>query len=92
MTSSRSGIDQAEGIVVSWDIFDADGKFIKQLSLKGEGDGEQDAFFPTNDGGYVQVTGFTDAIMALQRGGQGGSEEDVDEEAEPMKVIFHKAN
>lgn len=91
VTSSRSGIDQAEGIVVTWDVFNPDGKFIKQISLAGEGDGEQDAFFPTKDGGFVQVTGFTEALEAFQRGGQAGSEEDVDEEAEPMKVIFHKA-
>ncbi len=91
VTSSWSGSGQPEGIIVTWDIFDPDGKFIKQLSLAGEGDGEQDAFFPTSDGGFVQVTGFTEAIQALQRGGQGGSEDDVDEDAEPMKVIFHKS-
>jgi len=91
VTTGRSGIDQPEGVVVSWDIFSPDGEFIKQISLAGEGDGEQDAFFPVKGGGFVQVTGFTEAIQALQNGGQAGSEEDVDEEAEPMKVIFHKA-
>jgi hypothetical protein len=90
--SSRSGVDQPEGIIITWDVFNPDGKFIKQLSLKGDGDGEQDAFFPVKGGGFVQVTGFTEAITALQNGGQAGSEEDVDDEAEPMKVIFHTAD
>ena len=48
----------------------------------------------TGDGAAVQITGFTEALQALQnRGGSGEGEdddEDDDEEAEPMEVVYFK--
>ncbi len=87
--TSRSGIDQPEGIMQTWDIFTSDGQFVETVSAACEGDGENDIIIWTHDGAAVQVTGFEEARRALQgRGGGGGDDEEDDGEAEPMEVIY----
>jgi hypothetical protein len=88
VTTSRSGIDQPEGILTTWDVFNPDGHFIKTVSAKCEGDGENDILIWTPDGNALLVTGFVEALAALQGG--GGAETEEDEEAEPMEVVFMK--
>jgi sugar lactone lactonase YvrE len=90
VSTSRSGTDQPEGILTTWDVFDPDGHFIKTVSAKCEGDGENDILIWTPDGNAVLVTGFVEALAALQGGGGGGGEAEDDEEAEPMEVIYLK--
>jgi hypothetical protein len=87
VTSSLSGVDQPEGILTTWDVFSPDGHFIKIVSAKCEGDGENDILIWTPDGNAVVITGFVEALEALQSNGAGG-EEDEEEEAEPMEVIY----
>jgi hypothetical protein len=93
VTSSRSGVDQPEGILATWDVFTPDGHFLKTVSAKCEGDGENDILIWTPDGNAVMVTGFTEAVQALQAGagaaGAGGGDDD--EEPAPMEVIYLKA-
>jgi hypothetical protein len=89
VTNSYSGIDQPVGILTTWDVFTPDGHFLKTVSAKCEGDGENDIIIWTPDGNAVLVTGFTEAVQALQSNGAGGEEED-EEEAEPMEVIYLK--
>ena len=91
VTTSRSGVDQPEGILTTWDVFSPDGHFIKTVSAKCEGDGENDILIWTPDGNAVVVTGFVEALEALQ--GQGaGDEETEEEEPAPMEVIYLKAS
>jgi len=89
VTTSRSGFDQPEGILAHWDVFTPGGHFIKTVSAKCEGDGENDIIIWTPDGNAVLVTGFTEAVQALQSRGAGGEDED-EEEPEPMEVIYLK--
>ena len=86
VTTSHSGYDEPEGILVTCDVFDPDGHFIKQVSARCEGDGQEDSLFWAPDGSAVLVTGFADALMSLQN--QGGDSDD--EEAEPMEVIYYR--
>ena len=88
VTTSRGGVDQPEGILTTWDVFNPDGHFIKTVSAKCEGDGENDILIWTPDGNAVLVTGFVEALAALQGG--GGAETGEEEEAEPMEVIYLK--
>jgi hypothetical protein len=93
VANSFSGIDEPEGILTTWDIFDPDGHFIKTVSAKCEGDGENDLIIWTPQGDAVLVTGFTEAREALQNQGGGGEEEEDDEyeeEAAPMEIIYMK--
>ncbi|MDX2473120.1 MAG: hypothetical protein QNL91_05380 [Candidatus Krumholzibacteria bacterium] len=87
--NSRSGRDQPDGIMTTWDVFTPDGHFVETVSAACPGDGEKDIIIWTPDGAAVQVTGFTEGVEALrnQNGGGGGGEDD-GEEAEPMEVIY----
>jgi len=89
VTSSRSGFEQPEGILTTWDVFTPDGQFLKTVSAQCAGDGENDILIWTPDGNAVMVTGFVEAARALQSGGAGAESED-DGEAAPMEVIYMK--
>ncbi len=91
VTSSHSGFEQPEGVFVTYDVFDPDGAFIKQVSVKCEGNGLEDNLFWSADGSAVLVTGFMEAVISLQSGGAGAATDDEDEEeAEPMEVVYLK--
>ncbi len=85
---SRGGVDQPEGVLFTWDVFDADGHFIKQVAARCPGDGTEDVVLWRGDYA-VQVTGFYEAVRSLQGGGGAGAEDD-EGEAEPMEVICYK--
>lgn len=84
---SRGGVDQPDGVFFTWDIFDPDGHFIEQVAAHCPGDGTDDILL-WRERYAVQVTGFYEAVRSLQGG--GGSDEEVDEEAEPMEIICYK--
>ena len=86
VASSRGSIDQPDGIAGVFDVFDKDGRFTRQVTLKGQGDASTDGYFFVKDRLFV-VTDFLNAMMALQ-GGAGDAEED--EDAEPMEIISYK--
>jgi hypothetical protein len=88
VTSSRSGYEQPEGILATYDVFSPDGHFIKQVAAQVEGNGLEDNLFFTPDGGAVLVTGFTEAVRSLQSGGAGAAASEDEEEAAPMEVIY----
>ena len=85
--TSHGVIDQPDGILMTVDVFDLDGHFVRQVAARCDGDGEEDYLIWTSTGDAVLVTGYTEAIQALQ-GGTGSEEEEDGEEAEPMEVIF----
>jgi len=89
VTSSRSGFEQPEGQLAIFDVFDADGHFLKEVLVKTEGDGMDDRLFWTSDGSAVLISGFNAALRAMMAGGAaaGVGEE---EESEPMEVIYLK--
>ncbi len=83
---SRGAIDQPEGILGIYDVFDKNGRFARQVTLKGQGDPAFDGIFFVKDRVFV-VTDWINALMALQ-GGAGAAEED--EDAEPMEIISYR--
>ena len=88
VTSSRSGFDEPEGTLITWDVFNPDGHFIKTVSARCEGDGENDILFWTPEGNAVMVTGFTEGMRAFQSRGAG--DEDDSGDAAPMEVVYLK--
>ena len=86
--TSRGAAGLPDGVVGIFDIFDEQGRFIKQVTLKGEGDAQTDGYFFVGDRLFV-VTDFLAALMALQGGG-GSQEEYLDEEPEPMQIISYR--
>ena len=81
--------DLPEGVMNIYDVFDAEGHYDRQVRVLCEGNGEEDALMFTRDGRLIMVTGFMDAVTALQGGGAAAEDE---EEAEPMEVICYAVN
>jgi hypothetical protein len=82
---SRGMKERPGGSLGGFDVYNKDGQFVRRVTLMGDGNPEEDAYFFVKDRLYV-VTGFLSAAMAAQG---GGSEETLDEEAEPMAVICY---
>ncbi len=85
--TSTGNIDQPEGVVGRYDVFDKGGNFARRVTLKGQGDPTADGQFFVNDRLFV-VTDWLNAMMALQGGAP--PEEEADEEAEPMEIISYR--
>jgi hypothetical protein len=82
-----SAHEQPDGILQTYDLFDAKGHFIKQVPVACQGDGEDDGLFFLGTDRMVLVTGIIDAAVAMQ-GGLGSALGD--EEPEPMEVICYR--
>jgi hypothetical protein len=85
--TSRGAWDVGEGELGGFDVFDKDGKLVRQVVLKGQGNPQADGYFFVKDRLFV-VTDWLDALMALQGG--AGAAEDADEEAAPMEIICYQ--
>ena len=85
--TSTGSIDQPDGVVGGYDVFDKDGHFARRVTLKGQGDPAFDGLFFVKDRLFV-VTDWLNALMALQ-GGAGGAGE-ADEDTEPMEIISYQ--
>lgn len=83
--SSRGAIDPPEGSLGVFDVFDSNGRFTEQISLKGEGSIERDGYFFLGDRLYV-VTNLVSARSAML----GGSNQIGDEEAAPISIICYE--
>ncbi len=86
--SSRGGVDQPDGTIGVFDVFDKQGRYMTRVTLKGQGDPQQDGYFFVGDRLFV-VTDFLQAAMAAQGGGTDATM-DEEEEPEPMAVICYR--
>ena len=85
--SSRGSNDLPDGVLGTFDTFDQDGRFQRQITLKGQGEPGSDLYAFQGDRLYV-VTGFLEAAMVLQGGGAAPGSDD--EEPEPMSIICYQ--
>lgn len=89
VSTSRGSRDQDDGIIATYDVFDPEGHFIKQVKVAAQGDGAEDGIIFAGPDRVVIITGFLDAVLALQGGGASGEEE---EEPAPMEIICYAIN
>jgi len=75
------------GVLKTYDVFNREGDFIKQVDVVAEGVAWNDALIFADNDLVVQITGFYDALTAIT-GGVGSSDED--DEAVPMEVICYR--
>ncbi len=85
--TSTGNIDQPEGVIGGYDVFDKEGRYARRVTLKGQGDPTIDGQFFVGDRLFV-VTDWLNALMALQGGAGPMTEED--EDAEPMEIISYE--
>jgi len=78
---SRSGLDQKEGILLTYDLFDPSGHFVKQVAVACEGNALYDGLFFAGENRVIRVPGFTDAMRTHFGGGQGGFEGEAEPDA-----------
>ena len=79
--------DAPEGSLGTFDVFDAKGRLVRQVTLRGEGDFGEDGFHFVGDRLYV-VTDLRSAREAWRGGGEDETEEE--DEPVPMSVICYK--
>ena len=80
--SSRGAFDAPDGAIATFDIYDREGKFARQVTLEGDGTYWEDGFHFVKDQLFV-IKGLRSARRAMFGGGD--SDDDVDDE--PMSVI-----
>ncbi|MDH3217245.1 MAG: 6-bladed beta-propeller [Candidatus Krumholzibacteria bacterium] len=85
--SSAGSRDNPDGSIGVFDVFDAEGRFVRQVTLEGEGDPVTDGYYFVKNRLYV-VTDLLQAAISLQAGGE--SFQVGDEEPEPMSVICYE--
>jgi hypothetical protein len=87
--TSRGSRDLDDGTIGVFDVFDDKGRYVREVTLKGQGDPQDDGYFFVGDRLYV-VTGFLDAVLAQQGGADGVEEEEEDEM--PMEIICYRVD
>lgn len=87
VVSSAGSRDNPDGSIAVFDVYDPAGRFVRQVTLMGEGDPQTDGYYFVGDRLYV-VTDLLQASLTLQSGGQ--SFQIGDEEPEPMSVICYE--
>jgi hypothetical protein len=78
--------DRPEGSLGVFDVFDPQGRFLREVTIMGEGDPLRDGYRFIGDRLYV-MTGFLDAAM---NAAGGAEDEAVDADAKPMAVICYE--
>jgi hypothetical protein len=82
----HGAFDRPTGSLGTFDLFDREGRFLQQVTLKGEGDPLRDAYFFAGDRFFV-LRGLLDAQISAQ----GGAREEADaDDVEPMSVICYR--
>lgn len=84
--TSNGARDLKDGVLGTFDVYNKDGQFVRNVTLQGEGDPLDDLYLFVKDRFYV-VTDFLQAAMVAQ-GIQGLYDEE--EEAAPMAVLCYK--
>lgn len=87
VTSSRGLRDHADGAMLSYDVFDREGNYTRQVAVVCEGNSYHDCLFWVSKDQIVLVTGAM-AALAAQFGGGAALDSD-DEEATPQEIICY---
>lgn len=87
--TSRGSRNGVEGSIGTFDVFDARGRFLRQVTLLGEGDPRTDHYYFLGDRLYIarRERGALDAMFKREDSSGEGKEE---AEPEPMEVICYR--
>ncbi|MBU1702285.1 MAG: hypothetical protein KJ970_08800 [Candidatus Eisenbacteria bacterium] len=83
---SFSGHDQPPGILQTYDIFDAEGLFWKQVAIAVPGDAQNDLLIWTDDRHAILIKG---AGSGQAPGDGSGDEGDAEDGGEPIEIIYY---
>ena len=86
--TSRGVRARPDGALGVFDVFDAAGRFVREVTLLGEGDPLEDGYYFLGDRLFV-VTGQLEANISSRGGRKGEQDGDDEEEPEPIAVICY---
>jgi hypothetical protein len=88
--TSEGDREQPEEALVSLDVFDSEGHYLRRVTLLGEGDLERDGVYFGRDRVFV-VRGLFEAARTIMGGAPGEEEEEeADLYAEPLSVVCYR--
>lgn len=64
--SARGVHEQPVGIMATYDVFDANGRFVRQVAVKCDGDGRYDDLFFLGEERLLLITGAYEVALALR--------------------------
>jgi hypothetical protein len=74
------------GAMVTFDVFEDDGRYTKKVNVHGDWNGREDGIFLLDRDRAVVVTGYADAMISQFTG--GNMSVDIDDEAGSVEVIY----
>jgi hypothetical protein len=88
---ARSGFEQPNGVMLTLDVFEPGGHFVKQVSFACDGDGTYDGFFLLGDDRVLVVKSFVDSMRDWFGGGRGPISQGEDAEGPgPVEIICYR--
>ncbi len=88
VVTDPTSLGQSEGVVRTYDVFDAAGRFVRQVVLAGPGDADEDGWLLLGPDRVLRIKGLQAAARAMTGSGPGDENEEVSE-AEPLEVICY---
>ncbi len=88
--SGHSDREQPAGTMLTYDVFDAEGHYLRQVAVQCDGDTEKDGLIHLAGNRFLLVRGLQDAARSM-RGGRGGADVEEDEAQEDvlLEVVFY---
>jgi len=85
--SGRGIRDLPDDVFAVFDVFDADGEFVKQMELRGPGNALKDGIFFAGSERILVVKGYMESLMTKFGGGAGATDDDAEAD---MAVICYQ--
>ncbi len=88
----RSGREQPDGVMLTYDVFDPQGQLVRQVAFRCEGDAKEDKLFFTAPDRALLVKGYRQARRSMFGGGGEDADEDADEDqpASDLEIICYR--
>jgi len=88
----RSGREQPDGVMLTYDVFDPQGQLVRQVAFRCEGDAKEDKLFFPAPGRALLVKGYRQARRSMFGGGGEDNEEGADEDqpASELEIICYR--
>ncbi len=84
VTNSRGMYQPPEGAFAAWDVFDAEGHYVREVRAAVDATPGTDLLMLTDHGHAVLINGFWDAVLSVM--GAGNPNDD----AEPMEIVCYR--
>jgi len=88
--NARGARNQPDGVLATYDVFDDEGHFDRQVRINCPGDGRKDGLFFVGGDRLLVVHGLVDALSSQFGGGAGETEGE--EEPQPIELVCYKIN